>query len=614
MKRLIPMWIATVAGFVMIVAFFIPVTQHWSEKAAIWFDILQAIAFILGGGNLLKIHLKKVSDKPAGWGYSAVVLVSFLVMLGIGLLKIGVPPAPKQEFYGETFAKLSLDSIPDKLVFSEKGTIPEKASGEKMHPSVRWQISEADGAVQFRGWMRPGQKEKLLAHKDVLSWKCSIETLFDTSQPQGELAGRVAYYADHRVLSFTGNMTEAHREALLALEGDENWEAAVADLYDRTQGTTSITVGAVPPLFDRENLPRDVLYDDSMLSVVGPMGGVQHGALLDMFPLARPMSAADRTAVLNQLRAAGPVASEQEVAFHKILDGSWTVEQLHRVLDEAGEAQEVDKTACEMFAEQQEGAEQIDPKKLVGTDVTLNNRQVAALESFAEDESMTIDALVGRLKPPGDFTSAQESALRKFLGTIPTRGERNKALCFGMMKVEGPDGRALPLNADQRDLLLADYRAQEAWRRTARRLYVSAHVVKFPWAGDFAAQGSPFWWLYEYMFKPLQATIFAMLAFYVASAAFRAFRAKNTEAILLLSTAFIILLGRTFAGVWLTDWISDDGPFRGLRIENLTVYIMQVFNTAGNRAIMIGIALGIASTSLKVLLGVDRSYLGSAAE
>jgi hypothetical protein len=47
----------------------------------------------------------------------------------------------------------------------------------------------------------------------------------------------------------------------------------------------------------------------------------------------------------------------------------------------------------------------------------------------------------------------------------------------------------------------------------------------------------------------------------------------------------------------------------GLRLENLTVYVMSVFNTAGNRAIMIGIALGIVSTSIKILLGVDRSYL-----
>ena len=116
--------------------------------------------------------------------------------------------------------------------------------------------------------------------------------------------------------------------------------------------------------------------------------------------------------------------------------------------------------------------------------------------------------------------------------------------------------------------------------------------------------------MYEYALKPLTATMFAMLAFYIASAAFRAFRAKNFEAILLLGTAFILLLGRTAAGPFLTDWIPADGPFSGLRIEELSVYIMQVFNTAGNRAIIIGIALGIASTSLKILMGLDRSYLG----
>jgi len=131
------------------------------------------------------------------------------------------------------------------------------------------------------------------------------------------------------------------------------------------------------------------------------------------------------------------------------------------------------------------------------------------------------------------------------------------------------------------------------------------------WSGEYRSVDSPFGWLYEYAFKPLTATMFALLAFYVASAAFRAFRAKNIEAILLLGTAFIILLGRTFAGVWMTDWIDPDGPISGLRIENMTVTIMSVFNTAGMRAIMIGIALGIVSTSLKVILGVDRSYLGS---
>lgn len=136
---------------------------------------------------------------------------------------------------------------------------------------------------------------------------------------------------------------------------------------------------------------------------------------------------------------------------------------------------------------------------------------------------------------------------------------------------------------------------------------------KYPdvaWSGSYRELGSPFWWSYEYAFRPLTATMFAMLAFYVASAAFRAFRAKNVEATLLLGTAFVILLGRTFAGVWLTDAIPDDGPISGLRLENMTVHIMTVFNTAGNRAIMIGIALGLVSVSLKIILGVDRSYLG----
>jgi hypothetical protein len=133
-----------------------------------------------------------------------------------------------------------------------------------------------------------------------------------------------------------------------------------------------------------------------------------------------------------------------------------------------------------------------------------------------------------------------------------------------------------------------------------------------PWSGSYRETGKPFWWLYQYAFVPLTATMFSMLAFYVASAAFRAFRARNVEAVMLLGTAFIILLGRTFAGVFLTNFLPD--LLSGLRLENLTVDIMRVFNTAGNRAIMIGIALGTASVALKILLGVDRSFLGSGKE
>ena len=128
-------------------------------------------------------------------------------------------------------------------------------------------------------------------------------------------------------------------------------------------------------------------------------------------------------------------------------------------------------------------------------------------------------------------------------------------------------------------------------------------------SSSVTANGSYFFYAYEYVFKPCSATMFALLAFYVASASFRAFRAKNAEATILLLVAFIILLGRTFVGALLTRWMPESLHF--LTIPYLADKIMTVLNFAGNRAIMIGIALGIVSTSLKVIIGIDRSYLGS---
>ncbi len=154
-------------------------------------------------------------------------------------------------------------------------------------------------------------------------------------------------------------------------------------------------------------------------------------------------------------------------------------------------------------------------------------------------------------------------------------------------------------------------------------VYPAEKYPDFAWSGDWIQEGGAFRWTYDYMIYPLTATMFAMLAFYIASAAFRAFRAKNIEATLLLVTAFIVLLGRTYAGIFLTGWLPDAPEtgatwtqqlVAGLRLDRLTDTIMNIFNLAGNRAIMIGIALGVVSTSLKVLLGVDRSYLGSEQE
>jgi hypothetical protein len=106
--------------------------------------------------------------------------------------------------------------------------------------------------------------------------------------------------------------------------------------------------------------------------------------------------------------------------------------------------------------------------------------------------------------------------------------------------------------------------------------------------------------LFESMVSPLQATMFSLLAFYVASAAYRAFRARNVEATILLVAAIIVMMGRIPFGDMLT----------GGRMTPLSEWIMNRPNAAAQRGIIIGAALGAASMSIRVILGIERTYLG----
>lgn len=121
-----------------------------------------------------------------------------------------------------------------------------------------------------------------------------------------------------------------------------------------------------------------------------------------------------------------------------------------------------------------------------------------------------------------------------------------------------------------------------------------------------------FEWLQGAIYKPLQATMFALLAFYLASAAFRAFRVRNVEATVLLVAAMVVMLGVNPYGIMLFSWMPSIGGFPGGEefLPSLTAWLMNVPNAAAQRGIIIGAALGAAAMSLRVLLGIERSYLG----
>lgn len=125
-------------------------------------------------------------------------------------------------------------------------------------------------------------------------------------------------------------------------------------------------------------------------------------------------------------------------------------------------------------------------------------------------------------------------------------------------------------------------------------------------------KGNWFDWIFDNVFVPLNTTMFSLLAFFIASAAYRAFRARTVDAGLLLAAAIIVMFGRVPIGDFLWQNIAPQSlvgkmPFLPERIAE---WIMAGPNMAARRGIMIGAALGAISTSLKIILGIERSYLG----
>ena len=118
------------------------------------------------------------------------------------------------------------------------------------------------------------------------------------------------------------------------------------------------------------------------------------------------------------------------------------------------------------------------------------------------------------------------------------------------------------------------------------------------WA-EGKAEGTVFGWLYDYVLVALQGTMFSLLAFFVASAAYRAFRARSLEATILLGAAVIVMAGRVPLGEYLLPGIGQ-----------ISDWIMSVPNTAAQRGILIGVSLGGIAISIKIIFGIERAYLG----
>ncbi len=122
-------------------------------------------------------------------------------------------------------------------------------------------------------------------------------------------------------------------------------------------------------------------------------------------------------------------------------------------------------------------------------------------------------------------------------------------------------------------------------------------------ATGFAAKGTATNGIYSFLFDglylPLGNAMFSIMVFFIASAARRAFRARNIDAAFLLVSGLLVMLGNAPIGKLISPWFPK-----------ASTWFMNYANVAGNRAIMIGAALGMVLTGFRVILGIDRSYFG----
>lgn len=153
-------------------------------------------------------------------------------------------------------------------------------------------------------------------------------------------------------------------------------------------------------------------------------------------------------------------------------------------------------------------------------------------------------------------------------------------------------------------LLIHGKRIAKKDRQSIHSFILIAALLVTTFSGIFiGTRSGVFDFIFRSVFTPLAAVFYAMTAFHLASASYRAFRAKNLQAVALLLAGVLLMLGRAPIGevIWkgfpkIADWITN------------------VVNLAGSRGILISTAVGTVGAGLRILAGIDRSHLGSGTE
>ena len=117
------------------------------------------------------------------------------------------------------------------------------------------------------------------------------------------------------------------------------------------------------------------------------------------------------------------------------------------------------------------------------------------------------------------------------------------------------------------------------------------------------AGSPPFLWVYNNAYSALGSSMYSLVTFFITSAAYRAFRARNTEAAILLVTGTFVMLTNAPFGEVIWPGFGEIGR-----------WFLNVPTTAGMRVLLISSVLGAVAIAVRAMLGRESRILGETGE
>jgi len=114
----------------------------------------------------------------------------------------------------------------------------------------------------------------------------------------------------------------------------------------------------------------------------------------------------------------------------------------------------------------------------------------------------------------------------------------------------------------------------------------------------------PLYFYINYVNLPLISTIMALLGFYITYAAYRAFKIKSLDGIVMMSVAVIVMIGYDPVGNLLTMWLRNT-HFSLLQLPVVAQFLKETMNGSVFRSLNIGIYIATIAISWRIWIGLE---------